>query len=147
MAYKIAIASIDGINTNEHFGCASSFYIVNVKDDGSYQQEERREVNASDMEEAYESRTKGKNCRSFCETQMSGCRGHSETRIQSKIEAISDCRCLICAKCGSGAQRQLERKAITVFQIELPIEEALNTIIHYYTKVDNHISLRKIVSK
>jgi len=68
--------------------------------------------------------------------------GHSDTKIESNISLIADCRCLLCYKVGAGAERQLERKAITVFQVDYKVEDALKKIINYYTKIDNHLSLR-----
>ena len=71
-----------------------------------------------------------------------GCGGHSDSKIDANVLLITDCRCLLCNKVGAGAERQLGRKAITAFQVDYKIEDALAKIINYYTKIDNHISLR-----
>jgi len=71
-----------------------------------------------------------------------GCGGHSDSKIEANVALIADCRCLLCYKVGAGAERQLERKAITAFQVNYKIKDALEKIINYYIKIDNHISLR-----
>ena len=73
-----------------------------------------------------------------------GCGGHSDSKIDANVSLITDCRCLLCNKVGAGAERQLGRKAITAFQVDYKIEDALAKIINYYTKIDNHISLRSV---
>jgi nitrogen fixation protein NifB len=40
----IAVASSDGVSINEHFGQAKHFLIFDVKKDGTYQEQERREI-------------------------------------------------------------------------------------------------------
>ena len=71
-----------------------------------------------------------------------GCGGHSDSKIDANVLLITDCRCLLCYKVGAGAERQLGRKAITAFQVDYKIEDALAKIINYYSKIDNHLSLR-----
>lgn len=167
MSYKIAVASSDGIAIDGHFGSASQFYILQVNDDESYQIVENRRltdviknINLPDtdalVKQDQDSVKNTNSCNSSpncsqdscgmgcSSSQGGGCGGHSDARINAKIEVIADCRCLLCLKCGPGAERQLERKAITVFQIDIPIADALNKIIPYYSKLDNHVSLRKV---
>jgi len=141
MSYKIAVASTDGIYVDAHFGSASSFLIYEVNPDGSYEKRGERIITGRNI---------GLNCDSIIpikETENScgscgGHNGHSDTKIEANISIIADCRCLLCYKIGAGAERQLERKAITVFQVDYKIEDALKKIIDYYTKIDNHLSLR-----
>lgn len=144
MAYRIAIASADGIHVDTHFGNSDSFTIVEVDDDGSYIFNEKRLVNEGVVEKSGETQ---KACidQQNCKKSGGGCGGgHSDSTIESRVSLISDCRCLLCDRIGPGAERQLEKKAITTFQISIKIEDALQKIIDYYVKIDNHISLRKI---
>ena len=53
-----------------------------------------------------------------------------------RLELLSDCRSVVCKKIGRNILKQFERKAISVFDIELPIKEALSKIVSYYYKID-----------
>lgn len=142
MTYKIAVVSSDGINVDGHFGKADSFRIVHVEVDGSYSINEIRRAVKEDINPA-----SGSSCHADSQAFAGGCGsggcGPSDSRIAAKIQAISDCRCALFARCGVSTQKQLQRKEITTFQIEMPLSEALAKIIQYYDRVDNHISLRK----
>ncbi|QNU68610.1 hydrogenase [Ruminiclostridium herbifermentans] len=162
MSYKIAIASTDGIHVNAHFRSSLIFYIVEVNDDGSYFFKEERIVpslavdqvsddklsSCGNKEVFSENNSCGSNSNcgsgSCSNLHINGCGGgHSDEQIEQRVSLISDCRCLLCKKIGPSAERQLARKAITTFQIDNKIDFLLAKIIDYYTKVDNHISLRK----
>jgi nifB-related protein len=84
------------------------------------------------------------NCKSFecgtgaCGGDRTGCSGPAE--IADKVEAISDCRCVVCKKIGFQAQKQFEKKAISVFDVACTVQEALDKITFYYGKLDNHES-------
>jgi hypothetical protein len=68
-----------------------------------------------------------------CGGSGSGCLGPTE--VVSKVALIADCRCVVCKKVGFQAQKQFEKKAISVFDVECTIEEALDKITSYYAKV------------
>ena len=131
MAYNIAVASTDGINIDKHFGASDSFFVIKVNDDGTYENLEERVVK------------EGQNSSTSTSCGYS-CGGHSDPAIQKKIEVISDCRCLLCSKCGPGSEKQLGKNNISAFEINLKIEEVLKTIIKYYQKSDEHQSLKDI---
>lgn len=136
MPYKIAIASSDGINIDLHFGKTDIFVIVAVEDDGSYNIEGNRIVQQCSETSENISCGSGSGCKS------GGCGNmNTDADIDAKVSAISDCRCLLCKRIGPGGQKQLERRKITTFQIDLTVETALTKVIDYYTKTDNHISL------
>lgn len=173
MSYKIAIASNDGVYVNAHFGSSLSFHIIEVNDDGSYVFKEERIVsdiaeqknNVTSCENRNDSINSCSN--NLCENnskcghkiipsseieRKSSCNtdscyscggGHSDAKIEQRVSLISDCRCLLCKKIGPSAERMLGRKAISTFAIDYKIDDALAKIIDYYTKMDNHISLRK----
>lgn len=76
--------------------------------------------------------------------------GHNDTLagfiVTNKEEIqllLSDCRCVVCKKIGFQAQKQFEKKAISVFDVECEIKEALDKITFYYNKIDRHESLLK----
>ena len=149
MAYKIAIASTDGVAINAHFGSTETFLLVLVDDDGSLQQLGRTRPMIVPLHHAVENPVLGQDTSSCgsgssCKSQGGGCGGgHEETKINGKIVQILDCRCLLCKKVGAGVKKQLEKKSIAVFEVDYKIEAALKKIIDYYRKIDQHISLRK----
>lgn len=145
MSYKIAVATSDGLHVDLHFGTAGAFTIIDVNEDGSYSFIEKRIISKdNEVQEKEDDCNKKSGCASGCENKTGGCgNGHSNKEIDTKVDIISDCRCLLCKNIGPGASRQLEQKAITSFQIELSVEKAVAKIIDYYFKIDNHLSLKK----
>lgn len=146
MSYKIAVASSDGLQIDETFGSAKKFIIYEVTD-GIYRRLEER---AFCEEKTYNddvSAADGCNPQVSCKTEGgcgngtgSGCGGAGET--SAKVELVSDCRCIVCKKIGFHIQKQLERKAISAFDVTCPVEEALEKIAYYFSRMDNHESLR-----
>ncbi|RHV78770.1 hypothetical protein DXB01_08230 [Clostridium sp. OF10-22XD] len=55
-----------------------------------------------------------------------------------RIEALSDCRSIVCKKIGPHAKKLLERKAIAAFDVDCSVEEALKKIIFYYNRTDRY---------
>lgn len=137
MSYKIAVASSDSENINETFGSAKSFVIYEVTN-GVYQRTEERICASEDT-------VIKNNCNSgVCGNGNgcgSGCGGQGEA--STKVELISDCRAVVCKKIGFHIQKQLERKAISAFDVSCTIGEALDKITAYYSRIDRHESLRK----
>lgn len=135
MVYKIAVGSSDGENVDLKFGEVKKFSIFEVEN-GKSRLAEIRTVDSSTVRESK------RNCGGSSEGCASGgCGGNgggcggSEGVIQ-KVEQISDCRCIVCKKIGFQAQKQLERKAISVFDVEGPINEILEKITAYYEKLE-----------
>ncbi|MCM1228176.1 MAG: hypothetical protein NC320_12300 [Clostridium sp.] len=71
----------------------------------------------------------------------SGCGGNGEA--SAKVELVADCRAVVCKKIGFNIQKQLERKAISSFDVNCSVKEALDKISAYYSRIDRHESLRK----
>lgn len=142
MSYKIAVGSSDGINVDLKFGEVNKFIIYEAEDEKSRVSEYRNadihktiiDTNAY-VTSSGECNVKACNS-SACHGNGNGCNGASD--IMDKVELISDCRCVVCKKIGFQAQKQLERKAISVFDIEGKIDEILQKIIAYYGKLDRH---------
>ncbi len=141
MSYRIAIASSDGIHIDETFGAAGEFRIYEV-DGEDFAEAEIRKVSQTRGETAPEGACGGqKGCgKGGCHGEAEGCSGGEEA--SSKVNLIADCRCVVCKKIGFRIQKQLERKAITSFDVTCTIEEALEKITTYFYRVDTHQSLR-----
>lgn len=138
MSYKIAIGSSDGINVDLKFGEVSAFMIYEAEGT-KYSLAEKREVNSGTLE-SQPSGCEKSSCAPGCSGNGGGCGGNGEA--DAKVSLIADCRCVVCKKIGFQAQKQFERKAISVFDVECSIEEALEKITGYYDKIDKRISLR-----
>ena len=132
MSYKIAVGSSDGIRVDLKFGEVKEFVIFEVEDD-KYSILETRKAVFDDVTTSCD--TDSGLCNSTgCSGNGKGCNGSAD--IISKVELITDCRCIVCKKIGFQAQKQLERKAISVFDVEGTIEEILGKIIAYYGTLD-----------
>ena len=141
MAYRIAVGSSDGINIDLKFGEVEKFIIYEV-DNSEYKKLEIRSVtNAENQTKTEKEECSSNGCESGgCSGNGHGCSGPSD--VTDRVLLIDDCRCVVCAKIGFQAQKQFERKAISVFDIECKITDALDKITPYYEKVDGHKSLR-----
>ncbi|MBO7453666.1 MAG: hypothetical protein J6U54_25315 [Clostridiales bacterium] len=133
MAYYIAIGSSDGVNTDLKFGEVEKFLIYKVEGE-KYELHEERVVAEG---EACVSKCGDKN---GCSGGGHGCGGGEE--VAAKVTAVEDCRAVVCKKIGFQAQKQFEKRAISVFDIETKVTDALNKIASYYNKIDNNRSLR-----
>ncbi len=137
MAYKIAVGSSDSVNVDLKFGEVESFLIYEVTDKVELVERRAATQKHSDSNVSCGSES----CKpSSCGGNGGGCGGADG--VIAKVSLIDDCRCVICKKIGFQAQKQFEKKAISVFDIEIPIDEALKKITSYYDKIDNHKSLR-----
>ncbi len=140
LAYKIAVASSDGKQIDETFGSTKSFIIYEVTD-GVYRQIEERDFQPESVCGEADAISGGCGSAHGCGNGAGGgCGGRNE--VSSKVELISDCRCIVCKKIGFHIQKQLERKAISAFDVSCLVEEALDKITMYYNRIDKHESLR-----
>ena len=141
MSYKIAAASTDGNKVDVSFGAADTFYIYEVEDDGNYHLIGKRTWAESNQKESEGSCETAGSCGSGSGCgQGNGCGGGNIP----KVELVSDCRCILCKKIGFQVRKQLEKKAISCFDIEYEITEVIEKIAFYFNKVDHHQSLRGI---
>lgn len=151
MSYKIAISSTDGIHIDQSFGATREFYIYEV-DGLEYTLAEKRqeEISLEVADDSKQLECKGQNRQCSqgstgdCGT-GGGC-GAGNGQIL-KVSMVSDCRCIVCKKIGFQVQKQLEKLAISSFDVECSMEEALNKITNYLYKVDSHQSLRSVTTK
>lgn len=146
MSYKIAVASTDGVVVDRSFRDAEEFRIIEVDDDGNYEfGETRKFVKEEEQEEKAFSQEGNCGSRSGCGENTgcgnrTGCGGENSP----KLLLIEDCRSLLCTQIGFKIHKQLEKRAISAFEIDCRIDDALKKIINYYDKVDKHQSLRGI---
>ena len=144
MSIKVAIASSDGLNINLHFGQAKSFLIYELKG-SEFELTKKRELPASENESTSPEAPSpqdfssgcggaGFGCGGGCGGSGGGCGGGASGPLAPAVELLLDCRSVVAAQIGQGMRRQFERNAISVFDIELPIEEALNKLAAYYLK-------------
>jgi predicted Fe-Mo cluster-binding NifX family protein len=155
MSYLIAVATSDGKNIDLTFGATDSFHVYEVEGTAFTLKEVRRAV-IQDQQASDPEGSCNKECPDIPAINAGGCGngqgcgeggggcgggGHS-----AKVDIISDCRSIVCKKIGFQAQKQLEKKAIASFDVECTVEEALTKISTYFSKIDNHISLRREVN-
>jgi len=139
MAYNIAVGSTDGINIDLKFGEVQTFLIYKVEGT-TYELLEKREVSTDDEDDAGASCGEKSCDSSGCSGSGHGCNGSSD--VAKKVLLIADTRAVVCKKIGFQAQKQFEKKAISVFDIECPVKDALDRIVAYYDKIDSRKSLR-----
>ena len=140
MSIKVAIASSDKTNIDLHFGQASQFEIYELRGDHFEFLETRNapksEVTSEDTP-AYSGGWGsgfGGGCGSGCGGFGGGCAGGGSGQVSPTVQLLLDCRSVVAAQIGQNVRRQFERNAVSVFDIELPIEEALQKLAAYYLK-------------
>ncbi len=111
---KVAFATTDGINVDEHFGRAGMFAIYELTKDG-YQFIEMRKF-AEGRDTAIE------------ETKGTG-QIHDE-RVRSKVEKFTDCKIIYLTEIGGPSAARLARKGIMPVKVKeiVSIEEALKKL-------------------
>lgn len=139
MSLKVALASSDGKNIDLHFGKAEKFYIYELKDKDFELVESRDAPKQEEKESSADSECipgggagcgGGFGCGSGC---GGGCGGASGP-LSPLVEGLLDCRAIVAAQFGQNVRRQFERNAVSVFDVELPIDEALEKLAAYYLK-------------
>ncbi len=104
MSYRVAVASTDGKYVNDHFGRARQFLIFEIGPTGYQFVELRPNVPSCNSEEADES-------------------GHLKT-----IKLLTDCRAVLVARIGPGAEQVLAEHGIRALTIPDFIDEALKQL-------------------
>lgn len=94
---KVAVASTDGVDINEHFGRAEEFWIYEKNEEGAYQFLERRKNN---LEESGDHRV-------------------------ATVQLLTDVEVVLVNKIGPGAEKELRREGIIALSISGSIERAL----------------------
>ena len=103
MTYKIAFASNDGVQVNEHFGRAEKFYIYSLDTENEdYSFLEARDVPPP-------------------------CKGgtHEAAGFEAVMNVIGDVSAIVAQRAGQGAAAFIRQKGTALYQIPLEIEQAL----------------------
>jgi len=104
MSYRVAVASTDGKYVNEHFGRAKQFLVFEFNDNGYQFIELRQNLPSCNIEQSDES-------------------GHSRT-----VELLADCKAVLVARIGPGAEQYLIQHGIKALTIPDFIDEALKQV-------------------
>lgn len=115
--YRVAIASTDNRNVDQHFGRAESFLIVEVDDNGNYEEVEQRFVHP------------------ICEGGH-----HNDDSMKRGVEALFDVDIVLAARVGPGAEAELLEHHIPAFSIPGPVPESLK-------RLDGFLKLQEELSK
>lgn len=111
---KIAVATVDGISVNEHFGRAGLFAVYDInRVKFEFVEFRRFSLNASGRDMEIEaSRGQGQ---------------EHEDKVQAKVERLSDCRIVYFTEIGGPAAARLVAKGIMPVKVKDPvtIQEAL----------------------
>ncbi len=105
MVVKIAVASSDGINVDQHFGRARGFRIYLLHDSG-YEYLETRNTDAP------------------CSGQS-----HDDNALEQAAARISDCRGVVVTQIGAGAIDALIGHRVMAFTLPGTVEEAFASLI------------------
>ena len=103
---RVALASRNGIDIDEHFGRTAFFRIYDLTDN-CYSFLENRDVVAA------------------CQHQ----RTHSTTDFDTVIDLLSDCDAILVEKIGKGAAAYLISMGVRVFEVSGSIDGVLNKLI------------------
>ena len=137
MSIKVAIASSDKTNIDLHFGQATQFEIYELRSEHFEFLETRKATESETVSEDTPAfgggcgSGFGGGCGSGC---GGGCAGGGSGQVSPAVQLLLDCRSVVAAQVGQNVRRQFERNAVSVFDIELPIEEALQKLAAYYLK-------------
>lgn len=112
MSYKIAVASSDGKDINQHFGRAEQFFVYEVENNNFKFVELRK---ATDFHSQHEDHV---------------------TKLKNTIKGLSGCKVVLVTQIGDGASRILRSNGIEAFDVEDSIENALNKLIKYYSTIN-----------
>ncbi len=103
MIYRVAVASSDGENVNEHFGRAERFFIGELDTD----KEDFELIGQRDVKPS--------------------CHGgeHEVSGFAAALETLSDVSAIVVQRAGPGAKKYIEEQGIRLYQIPLSIEQAI----------------------
>jgi nitrogen fixation protein NifX len=112
---KVAFATTDGINVDEHFGRAGKFSIYDLKPDGYRFLEIRKFADGLDMD--------------IVETRGMG-QLHDD-RIAYKVDRLADCKIVYLTEIGGPAAAKLARRGVMPVKVKEPvsIEESMNRLL------------------
>ena len=119
MSFRIAAASSDGINIDQHFGNADSFRIFDVESSGQYK---LLSVNTVPVK------------RSNACSAGTGCGCHSIQQINT--EHLEGAKYVLVSGIGRNMEKALQKNNITAFAVETTIDEAIKKIVIYENRLN-----------
>lgn len=117
---KVAFATTDGINVDEHFGRAGKFAIYELTNDGYKFVEMRQFADGLDTE--------------IVETKGMG--EVHEDRVQKKVDRLSDCKIVYLTEIGGPSAARLVKKGMMPIKVKeiVSIEESLQKLMETIRK-------------
>jgi nitrogen fixation protein NifX len=117
---KVAFATTDGINVDEHFGRAGMFAIYELTKDGYRFIEMRKFADGRD-------------------TEIEDTRGMGEVhddRVQRKVDKLSDCKIVYLTEIGGPSAARLVKKGVMPIKVKdvISIEESLQRLLETIKK-------------
>jgi nitrogen fixation protein NifX len=111
---KVAFATTDGVQVDEHFGRAGMFAVYEVKEEGYSLVEMRKFAEGRDT--AIE--------------ETKGMREIHDDLVQKKVESLGDCRIIYLAEIGGPSAARLVKKGIMPVKVKerVTIEESLKRL-------------------
>ena len=132
--YLIAVATSDGEHVDTPFGEAERFEVYEITNDAYCKLEERTVVQ---HDEGVLKDGQDADLRSQAnDTEHCGCDagGHSCEGSNDRVECVTDCTFVVCSKIGFHMQKLLAKHAVTAFDVECTIDEALHKIGCYLAR-------------
>lgn len=135
MAYKIAVATTDGVSVDLHFGQTETFYIYEIEEkDGRAVLLEKRTVSEKpDADKGSISKEPG------C-----GCMGGQESYVKLAAELLKDCSYLLTKRIGRKPYKILEENGIRSLEAPYTLEEAVPKLNAYYIKQQKGAGVKEI---
>jgi nitrogen fixation protein NifX len=117
---KVAFATTDGINVDEHFGRAGSFAIYDLSRAGYHFAELRKFAEGMDQ--------------AVVGTREQGAL-HDET-VQNKVDRLADCKIIFMTEIGGPSAARLVKKGIMPMKVKsiMPIEDSIKQLHETITK-------------
>jgi nitrogen fixation protein NifX len=111
---KVAFATTDNINVNEHFGRAGSFAVYDMTDEGYRFVEIRKFADGMD--------------RTVMDSRDTG--PLHDSAVQSKVDCLADCKLIYLTEIGGPSAARLVQKGIMPMKVKEPvsIESALKQL-------------------
>jgi len=111
MDYQVAVASLDGIRVNQHFGRSERFLIYRIDEAGRTELVEERPI------------------RRAC-----GNGSHEEDALTAAAAALSDCSFALVARIGPSAEKLLAKQGVQTFETADSVAGALGKLAGYIVR-------------
>lgn len=134
MAYRIAVATTDGVSVDLHFGQTETFYIYEIEEkDGRAVLLEKRTVNRQEAEAGCSRQETG------C-----GCMGGQESYVKAVAGLLKDCAYLLTKRIGRKPYKILEENGIRSLEAPYTLEEAVPKLNAYCIKQQKKTGVKEV---